>query len=280
MKTSKIILLFLVFWLHFTSNAQTVKSLKDSHIVGQEKRQVFQQWGDWRPKKEEVLGVNINPHYTLVWGWAAPSVNRDYRFGKDIRPLSPTGLQNQRLVTTKLQEEETNKIEKEVTKTEEATFEEYMHITSLNTELDPLYILYYKKMLEELSGRSLVPVGTNRAKFFVKKLGMKEHTIQANQQYGLIDKLAVDIELLFDKYKFAKTSDMPRGKRIIMYHECLIELRKKKQYIKYLERQTKLRMETIAKLKAFEGFKKNGTISKERTDAEIFMKVLMSQPNF
>ena len=40
----------------------------------------------------------------------APSRNRQYKNGEDIRPLKPTGLQNQRYVQVKFQEEEAKKI--------------------------------------------------------------------------------------------------------------------------------------------------------------------------
>jgi hypothetical protein len=79
---------------------QTIKRVKDKHIVGQEKRQVFYQWGDWQPEPKYFLGIQTNYAYAMVWGWLAPSRNRDYKGGNDIRPLGLAGLQNQRYATT------------------------------------------------------------------------------------------------------------------------------------------------------------------------------------
>jgi hypothetical protein len=36
----------------------------------------------------------------------APNINRDYKDGEDIRPLKPTGVQNQRFAQLKYEEEE------------------------------------------------------------------------------------------------------------------------------------------------------------------------------
>ena len=88
----------------------TVKRLNDPSIVAQHKRMVFQSWGDWRPYPKYLLGIQTNFAYATVWGMWAPSRNRDYKDGEDIRPLKPTGLQNQRFAQVKFQEEEAKKI--------------------------------------------------------------------------------------------------------------------------------------------------------------------------
>ena len=78
------------------SGQVTVKRLNDPSIVAQHKRMVFQSWGDWRPYPKYFLGVQTNFAYATVWGMWAPKINRDYKDGEDIRPLKPTGVQNQR----------------------------------------------------------------------------------------------------------------------------------------------------------------------------------------
>lgn len=72
----------------------SVKRLNDPAIVAQHKRMVFERWGDWRPYPKYFLGVQTNFAYATVWGWLAPSRNRDYKNGADIRPLKPSGIQN------------------------------------------------------------------------------------------------------------------------------------------------------------------------------------------
>ena len=87
----------------------TVKRLNDPSIVAQHKRMLFQSWGDWRPYPKYLLGIQTNFAYATVWGMWAPSRNRDYKNGEDIRPLKPTGLQNQRFAQVKFQEKEKKK---------------------------------------------------------------------------------------------------------------------------------------------------------------------------
>ena len=109
MKKILLILSFLLL-LPFVKG-QTIKRVKDKHIVGQEKRQVFYQWGDWQPEPKYFLGIQTNYAYAMVWGWLAPSRNRDYKGGNDIRPLGLAGLQNQRYATTLLQQDKTSDIQ-------------------------------------------------------------------------------------------------------------------------------------------------------------------------
>lgn len=256
-------------------NAQTIKRIKDPHIVGQEKRQVFQEWGDWQPKKKNILGVNVNYHYTMVWGWLAPKRNRRYKDGDDIRPLSLTGLQNQRYATTLIQEDRTKRILEHAEVVHDETFDEYMHISSLSVEADPLYLLYYKKELRDCDNLLQDQWGDGN---YFSKIGMTYEAFKENNKYGILETLKIDVEKLEDKFEMAKKADMPRGKRILMYHDCLMDLRKLKKYVDYLNRQTRLRFEASRRLARLERMKKNGTISRQRRDAEIFIDVLMSNP--
>ena len=84
----------------------SVKRLNDPAIVAQHKRMVFESWGDWRPYPKYFLGVQTNFAYATVWGMWAPKINRDYKDGDDIRPLKPTGVQNQRFAEVKYEEQE------------------------------------------------------------------------------------------------------------------------------------------------------------------------------
>lgn len=275
MKNTKQRLLFLMvgFLQTVIINAQTVKSIKDPYIVSQEKRQVISKWGEWRPGPDYFLGINTNVHNHMVWGFLAPSRNRAYKRGQDIRPLSPTGLQNQRLGTTLMQQNATRATRDEVEDIESTTLDEYMHITALTTEADPLYLLYYKSMLKPLKEQE--GISLEEKEYYLQKMGMSLATIRKNDKYGLLNKLVIDIVILLDKYKMARTVDMPRGKRIIMYHECLIDWRKKEQYIVYLERQTKMRESAMLKLDKLNSYKKNNATIRQRKDVDIFIDVLM-----
>jgi hypothetical protein len=123
---------------------QTIKRVKDKHIVGQEKRQVFYQWGDWQPEPKYFLGIQTNYAYAMVWGWLAPSRNRDYKGGNDIRPLGLAGLQNQRYATL-LQQDKTSDIQEEAKTTYEENLKEFYHYSSATSGLI-LFICFIIKM--------------------------------------------------------------------------------------------------------------------------------------
>lgn len=144
-----LILLTILFFLPFVKG-QTIRRIKDKHIVGQEKRQVFYQWGDWHPEPKYFLGIQTNYAYAMVWGWLAPSGNRDYKGGSDIRPLSLTGLQNQRYATTLVQQDKTSDIQAEAKLTYEENLKEFYHFSNATSSADPLYLLYYKDVLSSL----------------------------------------------------------------------------------------------------------------------------------
>ena len=96
---------FLLFLATTVFGQVSVKRLNDPAIVAQHKRMTFERWGDWRPYPKYFLGIQTNVAYATVWGMWAPKINRDYKRGDDIRPLKPTGLQNQRFAELKFQEE-------------------------------------------------------------------------------------------------------------------------------------------------------------------------------
>ena len=129
----------------------TVKRLNDPSIVAQHKRMVFQSWGDWRPYPKYLLGIQTNFAYATVWGMWAPSRNRQYKNGEDIRPLKPTGLQNQRYVQVKFQEEEAKKIKAASDTIYKRSVQDFAHWTSATVDADPLWLLYYKRMLRPIT---------------------------------------------------------------------------------------------------------------------------------
>lgn len=212
------ILQFLCF--SFLGIAQRVKKLNDPSIVAQHKRQVFESWGDFRPYPKYLFGVQTNFAYATVWGWLAPARNRDYKDGSDIRPLKPTGLEVQRLVELEVQRKEAEKIKIEVDTLYKRNLQDFAHWTSVTSDADPLWLLYYKRMLKPLK-----EFPENPQNFMEWQL--KDHkTYQNMKAFGEIDYLKEQLVLLKDKYDNSRSLDMPRGKRFLMYHETLIAWRK------------------------------------------------------
>ena len=213
----------------------TVKRLNDPSIVAQHKRMVFQSWGDWRPYPKYLLGIQTNFAYATVWGMWAPSRNRQYKNGEDIRPLKPTGLQNQRYVQVKFQEEEAKKIKAASDTIYKRSVQDFAHWTSATVDADPLWLLYYKRMLRPITEFPDTPQN------FVEWRLKNQQTYETLNTTGTLKRLQEELDLIKEKYTMSRTMDMPRGKRFLMYHETLIKWRNFVQELKkYNDRTTLL----------------------------------------
>lgn len=198
----------------------TVKRLNDPSIVAQQKRMVFEGWGDWRPYPKYLLGIQTNFAYATVWGMWAPSRNRDYKDGPDIRPLKPTGLETQRFGELELQRKEAERIKVETDTIHKRSVQDFAHWTSATVSADPLWLLYYNRMLKPL--REFPDNPQNYLEWGFQK----PEVYQILLSTGGISLLKEKLDLLKDRYNISRTVDMPRGKRFLMYHENLIGWRK------------------------------------------------------
>lgn len=198
----------------------SVKRLNDPSIVAQHKRMVFQSWGDWRPYPKYLLGIQTNFAYATVWGMWAPSRNRQYKNGEDIRPLKPTGLQNQRYVQVKFQEEEAKKIKAASDTIYKRSVQDFAHWTSATVDADPLWLLYYKRMLRPITEFPDTPQN------FVEWRLKNQQTYETLNTTGTLKRLQEELDLIKEKYTMSRTMDMPRGKRFLMYHDTLIKWRR------------------------------------------------------
>ncbi len=265
MKTEKILLvLFILFSGFFFSQ----NKLNDPSIVAQHKRQVYESWGDFRPYPKYVLGIQTNFAYATIWGWLSPSINQDYKDGADIRPLKPTGLEVQRLAEVEVQRKEAEKIKIEVDTIYKRNLQDLAHWTSATVDADPLWLLYYKRMLTPLKNFPDNPQSYND--WLIKD----NETYQLMITTGTIKRLQEQLDLLKDKYKISRTVDMPRGKRFLLYHETLIGWRKFMSELKRNSQQSTLALDYK---KIIDGFrnKKNEISAKSRTDKEIIQNIMI-----
>ncbi|MDM1556155.1 hypothetical protein HX126_16435 [Chryseobacterium indologenes] len=212
---------FLVFLcVAILASAQiSVKRLNDPAIVAQHKRMTFESWGDWRPYPKYFLGIQTNFAYATVWGMWAPKINRDYKDGDDIRPLKPTGEQNLRFAQLKFQEEEVKKIKAASDTIYKRSVQDLAHWTSATVDADPLWLLYYKRMLKPIT-----EFPDNPQNFMEWRL-KDQQTFETLNSTGTLKRLQEELDLIKEKYTWSRTMDMPRGKRFIMFHETLIRWR-------------------------------------------------------
>ncbi|MEC5395214.1 hypothetical protein [Bergeyella sp. RCAD1439] len=237
------------------------KRLYDPTIVAQEKRQVFESWGDWRPYPKYAFGIQTNFSYATVWGWMAPRRNRLYKQGADIRPLKVGGIETQRLVEVKIQESETEKIKVEIDSIYKRNIQDFAYWTPETVEADPLWILYYKRML-----RPLQEFPSNPYQWGIKNFDTYKMLLET----GKIEQLQKTLDILKDKYRISRTVAMPRGKRFLLYHECLLGWRRFKNMLSEQSEKTTLVLE-------YENlFTKKNLIKKEtqKSDLEIVKGVI------
>lgn len=267
----KIFVIVQIALLGFSAQAQvSVKRLNDPSIVAQHKRMTFESWGDWRPYPKYLLGIQTNFAYATVWGMWAPKINRDYKNGSDIRPLKPTGEQNQRLAQVKYQEEQALKIKENVDTLYKRSLQDLAHWTSLTVDADPLWLLYYKRMLTPLKN-----FPDNPQTYTDWKIKDAE-TLETLQRIGTIDRLREELDILKDKYSMSRTVDMPRGKRFLMYHETLIGWRRFMAEIKKHSDRTTL---LIDYKKIVDNYKPHTTNWNSGNDKQIVQNVMQKFKN-
>ena len=226
---------FLLLFITVEASAQlSVKRLNDPSIVAQHKRMTFERWGDWRPYPKYFLGIQTNFAYATVWGMWAPSRNRDYKDGPDIRPLKPTGEQNLRFAQLKFQEEEAKKIKAASDTIYKRSVQDFAHWTSATVDAYPLWLLYYKRMLKPITEFPDTPQN------FLEWRLKDQQTYETLSTTGTIKRLQEELDLIKEKYSMSRSMDMPRGKRFLMYHETLIKWRKFVQELRKHNNKTTL----------------------------------------
>lgn len=230
-------LIFIPVFFFASFSFGQVKRLNDPSIVAHNKRMVFESWGDFRPYPKYTLGVQTNFAYATVWGWLAPAKNRDYKDGADIRPLKPTGLEVQRLVELEFQRKEAEKIKIQIDTLYTRNVQDLAHWSSATVSADPLWLLYYNRMLNPLNSFPVNP--QNYIQWQLKD----DKTYQNMLANGGIAHLEKELALLKDKYKNSRTLDMPRGKRFLMYHETLIGWRNFKNQLRAFDNKNTLYLE-------------------------------------
>ncbi|MDR7693397.1 hypothetical protein PG593_03590 [Riemerella anatipestifer] len=264
------IIISTAFFLIYISAKSQVKKLNDPAIVAQHKRMVFEKWGDFRPYPKYFLGVQTNFAYATIWGNWSPRRNRAYKNGADIRPLKANGVEVQRLVELEVQKKEVEKIKVEVDTIYKRNIQDFAHWTSATVEADPLWILYYKRMLNPLKSFPETPRN-------YREWGFDNAEIYETLKFsGGIEKLQESLDLLKDKYHKSRTMDMPRGKRFLMYHETLLGWRKFQSELFSYNTKSELFLDYQKALDKFRKGRKNHIV---KSDVEIVREIMNQYKN-
>jgi hypothetical protein len=203
----KLLLLFAFSLIRSSSYAQ--EEVYDQAIVNQEQRMVFQQWNqdDFYPK---AGFLDLNPYYWLVWGLFYP----DYH-DTDLRPLSPTGPQTQRLALVGTMSSVDNNYKLNSDTVRNTALSQIANTTGAITDVDPLWLLYYKQEFSPLLNYSaatlLAPLSTQVSTKLVSE--------------GTYGWYTNELSMLKERVQGAHTTDMDRGSRILAYYRLLKEYR-------------------------------------------------------
>ena len=120
----------------------------------------------------------------------------------------------------KFQEEEAKKIKAASDTIHKRSVQDFAHWTSATVDADPLWLLYYKRMLKPITEFPDHPQN------FIEWRLKDQQTFETLNTTGTIRRLKEELDLIKEKYAMSRSMDMPRGKRFIMYHETLIKWRK------------------------------------------------------
>jgi hypothetical protein len=193
--------------LLFTFRLFAQEEVYDKAIVHQEQRMVFLQWGqnEFDPK---AGFLDLNPYYWLVWGLFDP----DYH-NTDLRPLSATGPQTQRLALVATQSSTDNRYKLHSDTVRNTALSNIAETSGLLSDADPLWLLYYSQQFAPLLNYSAATI-----------LGPLPTQVSAKLvSEGLYSWYTNQLSMLKERLQGARTTDMDRGSRILAYYRLLKE---------------------------------------------------------
>jgi hypothetical protein len=181
--------------------------VQDKAIINQSQRMVFQQWNqnDFYPHSGFL---DTNPYYWLVWGLFDPNYHKT-----DLRPLSATGPQTQRLtlVAGLNKTDNTYKINSDTVRN--TALSQIASQSGLLSNADPLWLLYYSQQFQPLLNYSAASI-----------LGPLSPTVSAKLvSEGMYSWYTNELDRLKQRLNGARTTDQDRGSRIMAYYRMLKE---------------------------------------------------------
>lgn len=197
----------LLFW----TNVQAQMPIRDRAIISQQERMVFRQWDNDRfyPRPNRLLGIPTNPNWYLTWA-LHPNYPR-----LDRRPLSPSGEQTQRMGLAVAMKISSEYYKNQSDTVRNMALREMTRISGALSGADPLYLLYYKEELSPLSN-------IEGHAFQHSSSEVRDYMLENGAYSWYLEHM----QSLAERYGMAKTLDMERGQRMLMYHRILLEMRK------------------------------------------------------
>jgi len=168
---------------------------------------VFQQW-DQNKFTPKAGFLSLNPYYWLTWGLFYPNYHKT-----DLRPLSATGPQTQRLALVATMSNTDGKYKLQSDTLRNSALSQIANESGAVTDFDPMWLLYYKKQFTPLLNYSYASIVAS----------VPPNTLSQLITDGLIDWYNNELGRLKQRVQGAHTTDMDRGARIIAYFRLLKE---------------------------------------------------------
>lgn len=198
-------LLFFCLLIPFRLFAQS--EIKDNAVTHQEQRMVFNNW-DQNKFDPKAGFLSLNPYYWLVWGFFYPDYHKT-----DLRPLSASGPQTQRLALAGAQSSEDDKYKLHADTVETTALSQIASQSGWLSDADPLWLLYYKSQFGPLLNYSpatiLGPLPPQVSSELVKD--------------GLYNWYTGELASLKERLNGSRTTNQDRGSRILCYYRLLKE---------------------------------------------------------
>lgn len=206
----KSIILLPLLILHWVSGCLAQSVVQDQSIRYQQERMVYLQW-DQNKFTPKAGFLSLNPYYWLTWGLFHPNYHKT-----DLRPLSATGPQTQRLALVAGMNTTDNKYKLQSDTVRNTALSEIANQSGLISDADPLWQLYYSNELK--------PVLNNSAATILAGLSPQVSAKLVSE--GLYNWYNNELDMLKERVQAAHTTTMDRGARIMAYHRYLMEYRR------------------------------------------------------
>lgn len=183
---------------------------QDQSVRYQEERMVYLQW-DQNKFTPKAGFLSLNPYYWLTWGLFHPDYHKT-----DLRPLSATGPQTQRIALVGAMNTTDNKYKLQSDTIRNTALSEIANQSGLISDADPLWQLYYSK--------ELAPVIDHSDDELLAPLTPAVRTAVISD--GILNWYETELASLKERIQAAHTTTMDRGARILAYHRYLMEYRR------------------------------------------------------
>ncbi|MDB5086718.1 MAG: hypothetical protein JWR09_712 [Mucilaginibacter sp.] len=196
-------------WLALIHQCFSQSAAQDKAVRYQEERMVYLQWD--QNKFEPKAGfLSLNPYYWLTWGLFHPNYHKT-----DLRPLSGTGPQTQRLALVAAMNTTDNKYKLQSDTVRNTALSEIANQSGLISDADPLWQLYYRNELKPVLNNSMASI----------LAGLSPQVSIKLVSEGLYSWYKNELDMLKERINAAHSTTMDRGSRILAYHRYLMEYR-------------------------------------------------------